>query len=123
MQVGQYWKAIGATLVAALAAGATALQGDNTIGAQDAIVMVTAVLGSGFFVWLVTKYTGAKAVVAGLTISLASLSTAISDDQVVTNAEWLTALGTGLAGALAVYQITNEDPQTPADGNPPADNL
>lgn len=119
----EYGKAIGATLVAALAAGATALQGDNTIGVQDAIVMSTAILGSGVFVWLVTKYTAAKAIVGGLTISIASLGTAISDDMVVTHAEWLTAIGVGLAGGLAVYNLPGgeDPPATPTDGNPVSD--
>jgi hypothetical protein len=113
-------KAIVVTIVAAGSAVVAALQGDNTIGAQDGIVIALAILGSAGVVWYADKAQAGKAFVGGLGVALGSLSIAISDDMVVTNAEWIASAIAGLVAFQAVYWTPNEE-LPPDGGNPPSD--
>lgn len=110
----------GVAVVIALGVAITAaLQGDNTIGVQDGIVIALAVLGSGALTWWLDKSQAAKAFAGGLGASLTALGVAISDDQIVTHAEWATAVVGGLIAFSGVFWTPNEIPP-PDEGNPPS---
>lgn len=114
-------KALVAVVVAALGALVTALGpgGDKELGdlsGQDWLVAALAVLGSGGLVWLVENTSAApvaKAIVAFLTAGFGSLVVAL-DDNVITQAEWITAIGAAVVATGFVYQVPNEPDPDPA---------
>lgn len=100
--------AIGA-LVVALGTGATDF-GD--ISTQQWLIAAGAVLGSGGLVWLTENgpYAPAiKAVMGLLSAGVASLVLAL-EDNVLTRAEQLTAVGAAVVATGFVYQLANKPP-------------
>lgn len=98
--------AIGA-LVVALGTGATDF-GD--ISTQQWLIAALAVLGSGGIVWFTENGPAApyiKAVMAFLSAGVASLVVAL-DDDVLTQAEKLTAISAAIVASGLVYQFRNE---------------
>lgn len=114
MKLGQYAKAILATVVAALGALAVALGTGATdfddISTKSWLIAALAVLGSGGIVWLTENGPAApaiKAVMAFLSAGIGSLVIALEDD-VLTRGEQLTALAAAIVATGFVYQATNE---------------
>lgn len=111
----QYLKAILAVVVAALGALVVALGTGATdfgdISAQQWLIAALAVLGSGGIVWFTENGPAApyvKAVMAFLSAGVASLVVAL-DDDVLTQAEKLTALSAAIVASGLVYQIRNQE--------------
>jgi hypothetical protein len=97
--------ALGA-LVVALGTGATDI-GD--IDAQSWLIAALAVLGSGGLVWLTENgpyHTYIKSTMAFLSAGIGSLVLAL-DDNVVSQAELLTAASAAIVATGLVYQATN----------------
>lgn len=106
-------KAALAILVSAVGAIVTALgTGSDTVGQLDAthwLVAAGAVLGSGGVVWFCENgpwHTYIKTVVAFLSAGIASLVIALND-QVITQAEWLTAFSAAVVATGLVFQVSN----------------
>ena len=115
-----YVKAIAAVVVSAVGALVVALGTGNTdfndISAQGWLIAGGAVLASGGLVWFTENGSAApyiKAVMGGLTAAIASLTVAL-DDDILTRAEELTALGAFVVGLGIVYQLKNI--KSPATG-------
>lgn len=109
-----YAKALAAVVVSALGALVVALGTGATdfgdISAQGWLIAGGAVLASGGMVWLTENGPAApyiKAVMGGLTASVAALTLAL-DDHVLTRAEQLTALSAFIVGLGIVYQVANK---------------
>lgn len=99
--------ALGA-LVVALGTGATDI-GD--IDAQSWLIAALAVLGSGGLVWLTENgpyHAYIKSVMAFLSAGIGSLVLAL-DDNVVSQAELLTAASAAIVATGFVYQAANKD--------------
>ena len=97
-------------LVVALGTGATEI---SDLDAKSWLIAAIAVLGSGGMVWIVENVAGIaggviKAVVAFLTAGFGSLVVAL-DDDVITQAEWLTAFAAAAVATGFVYQLTAGD--------------
>lgn len=115
MVLGPYAKALAAVaasaigaLVVALGTGATDF---DDISTQQWLIAVGAVLGSGGLVWLTENGPAApamKAVMGFLSAGVASLVLAL-DDDVLTRAEQLTALGAAIVATGFVYQLQNKE--------------
>lgn len=108
--------AIGA-LVVALGTGATDFADIST---ESWLIAIGAVLASGGLVWFTENGPAApiiKAVMGGLTAGVASLTVAL-DDDVLTRAEQLSALGAFIVGLGFVYQLPNTAAK--ASAKPPA---
>lgn len=110
-----YLKAILAVVVSAAGALVVALGTGNTdIGDLDSkswLIAALAVLGSGGLVWLTENgpwHAYIKTVMAFLTAGIAALVLAL-DDDVVTQAEWLTAFSAAVVATGFVYQAANSD--------------
>lgn len=113
-----YAKAVLAVVVSAIGALVVALGTTSTgdigdIDTKSWLLAGAAVLGSGALVWLVQNIPSvaggvAKAIVAFLSAGIASLVIAL-DDNLISQAEWLTALSAAVAATGLVYQITNKD--------------
>jgi hypothetical protein len=110
-----YLKALIAVAVAALGALTVALGTGATdfgdIDTQSWLVAALAVLGSGGIVWLTENGPQApviKAVMAFLTGGIGSLVVAL-DDDVLTQAERLTALSVAIVATGFVYQAKNAE--------------
>ena len=109
-----YFKALVAVVVSAIGALTVALgttsSGDfGDIDTQSWLIALAAVLGSGGLVWLVENTSAApvaKAIMAFLSAGVASLIVAL-DDDVVSSAEWLTALSAAIVATGLVYQAKN----------------
>lgn len=98
--------AIGAVVVA-LGTGATDV---SDISAKNWLIAGVAVLGSGGLVWFTENGPAApviKAVTAFLTVGFGSLIIGL-DDDILTQAEWLTALGAAVVATGVVYQVQNK---------------
>lgn len=109
-----YIKAIAAIVVSALGALVTALGTGATdfgdISAQQWVIALGSVLASGGLVWLTENgpaHQYIKAVMAFLSAGVASLVVAL-DDNVLTNAEILTALSAAIVATGFVYQLKNK---------------
>lgn len=109
-----YLKAIIAVVVSALGALVVALGTGNTdfgdIGTQSWLIAALAVLGSGGLVWLAENGPAApciKAVMGFLSAGIGSLVLAL-DDNLITDAEWLTAASAAIVATGLVYQAVNE---------------
>jgi hypothetical protein len=101
-------------LVVALGTGATTVE---DLDAKSWLIAGIAVLGSGGMVWIVENVEGVaggvmKAVVAFLTAGFGSLVVAL-DDDVITQAEWLTAFAAAALATGFVYQLTSGDDTEP----------
>lgn len=108
-----YLKAFAAVVVAATGALVVALGTGNTdlgdISTQGWLIAGGAVLASGGLVWFTENgpaHQYIKAVVGGLAAAVASLTIAL-DDDVLTRAEQVTALGAFVVGLGIVYQLPN----------------
>lgn len=109
-------KAFLAIVVSAIGALVTALgtspqQSLSGLDLHTWVVAILSVLGSGGLVYAVQNLPGiaggvAKAVLAFLSSGFASLVVALNDN-VITQAEWLTALGAAVVATGFVYQATN----------------
>jgi len=110
----KYVKALLAVAVSALGAIVVALGSGATdvgdLSTQSWLVAALAVLGSGGLVWWTENGPGApviKAVMAFLSAGIGSLVLAL-DDNVVTQAEALTAISAAVLATGLVYQAQNE---------------
>lgn len=93
-------------LVVALGTGATSF---SDISAKSWLVAALAVIGSGGVVWLTQNGPDApyiKAVMAALSAGIGSLVIGL-DDNLLTNAEILTAISAAIVATGAVYQVAN----------------
>lgn len=113
-------KAILATIVAGAGALVVALgTGATDLGDLDTkswLVAALAVLGSGGLVWFAENGPAApviKAVISLLTAGIGSLVLAL-DDNVISQAEWLTAFSAAALATGLVYQVSNDEPAPPA---------
>lgn len=109
-----YIKALAAVVVAAIGALTVALGTGATdfgdISTQQWLISAGAVLGSGGLVWLTENGPAApaiKAVMAFLSAGIASLVLALEDD-LLSRAEQLTAVGAAIVATGFVYQLTNK---------------
>lgn len=116
--MGKYAKSIGATVVAVIGALVVALGTGATdfadISTQNWLVAGGAVLGSSALVWWTENGPYAptiKAIFGFLGGGIASLVVAL-DDDVLTRAEQLTALGAAIVASGVVFQLKNK-PDTP----------
>jgi FtsH-binding integral membrane protein len=112
----KYAKAVLAIVVSAAGALVVALGTGNTdigdIDNQSWLVALLAVLGSGGLVWLAQNGPWApyiKTVMAFLTAGVSALVLAL-DDNVITQAEWLTAFSAAVVATGLVFQATNDPP-------------
>jgi hypothetical protein len=112
----QYAKALLAIVVSVAGALVTALGTGNTsfsdISTKSWLIAAATVLASGGLVWLTENGPAApaiKAVVAFLSAGVASLVVAL-DDDVITQAEWLTACAAAVTAAGVVFQVKNRQP-------------
>lgn len=99
---------VAGALVTALGTGTTSI-GD--LSAKSWLLAAVAVLGSGGVVWYVENVQGyaggvIKAGVGFLSAGIASLVVAL-DDNVITQAEWLTAFSVAVVATGLVYQAKN----------------
>lgn len=108
-------KAVVATVVAAAGALVVALGTGNTdvgdLDTQTWLIALATVLGSGGIVWLTENGPWApaiKAVMAFLSAGVGSLVLAL-DDNVINQAEWLTAFSAAVVATGFVYQAKNEN--------------
>lgn len=107
----KYLKAILAVAVSAIGAAVVALGTTSTgdigdVSGQSWLIAALAVLGSGGIVWWTQNGPAApaiKAVMALLSAGIASLVLAL-DDNVISQAEWLTALSAAVLASGLVYQ-------------------
>lgn len=112
-----YVKAIVALIAAAATAVATAVGNgalDDLSGA-DWVKVALVVLGGSAATWFVENVPGVfggviKAVIAAATAFLTALSVAYENDGVISQGEWLTAIGALLVALSAVYQLRNVPP-------------
>lgn len=110
-----YLKAFLAVVVSAAGALVVALGTGNTdIGDLDTktwLIAALAVLGSGGLVWLTENgpwHTYIKTVMAFLSAGVGSLVVAL-DDNVITQAEWLTAFSAAVVATGFVFQASNKE--------------
>jgi hypothetical protein len=111
-----YLKAALAVGVSAAGAIIVALGTGNTdvsdISAKNWLLAALAVLGSGGLVWWTENGPAApyiKATIAFLSAGISSLVLAL-DDDVITQAEWLTGISAAVVATGLVYQATNSEP-------------
>jgi hypothetical protein len=112
-----YVKAIVALIAAVATAVATAVGNgslDDLAGA-DWVKIALVVLGGAAVTWFVENVPGVaggiiKAVIGGATSFLTALSVAYENDGVISQGEWLTAIGALLVALSAVYQFRNVPP-------------
>jgi hypothetical protein len=111
-------KAAVAIIIATAGALVTALgTGGGTFGSIDTkhwLIAGAAILGSGGVTWFAentSAHTYIKAVVAFLSAGIGSVVLALNDN-VVTQAEWITAFSAAVVALAAVYQIPNLDART-----------
>lgn len=107
-------KALLAVVVAAAGALVTALGTGNTdvsnLDAKSWLIAALAVLGSGGIVWFTENgpaHPYIKAVIAFLSAGIGSLVIAL-DDNVINQAEWLTAFAAAVVATGFVYQAQNK---------------
>ncbi len=98
-------------LVVALGTTSTGDFGD--IDSKTWLIAALAVLGSGGLVAFVENLPAAaagviKMILAGLTAGIASLVVAL-DDNLISQAEWLTAFSAAAVATGLVYQVTNKE--------------
>lgn len=117
MDVREYTKAVVALAAAAAAAVATAV-GNGTLDQLDGsqwVGVALTVLGGAAVTWFVENVQGVaggiiKAVIGGSTAFLTALQVAYQNDGVISQGEWLTAIGALLVALSAVYQFRNVPP-------------
>jgi hypothetical protein len=115
-------KAFLAVVVSAVGALVTALgtspqQTLSHLGTATWLLAIGSVLGSGGLVYIVQNLPGiagevAKAIVAFLSAGVASLVVALNDN-IITQAEWLTAFSAAVIATGLVYQGTNSPKAAP----------
>lgn len=99
-------------LVVALGTGATDLRDLDT---RTWLIAVLAVLASGGVVWFTENGPAApiiKSIMSLLTAGVGSLVLAL-DDNVISQAEWLTAFSAAAIATGLVYQVSNDEPGPP----------
>lgn len=114
-----YKKAIVAVIVSAVGAVVVALGTGNTdigdISFKSWLIALLTVLGSGGLVYFAENGPAApaiKAVLAFLSAGVGSLVLAL-DDNLITQAEWLTAFSAAVVATGFVYQVTNDNSEGP----------
>ena len=113
MLSNMYMKAILAVLVSAAGAIVVALGTGNTdVGDLDAsswLIAALTVLGSGGLVYLAENGPAAPAIKAVMAFLSAGIGSAVLalDDNLITQAEWLTAISAAVVATGFVYQATN----------------
>lgn len=115
--MSQYVKAIVALVAAAATALAVAV-GNGEIDDLDGagwVKVALVVLGGTAATWFVENVPGVaggiiKAVLGAATAFLTALSVAYENDGVISQGEWLTAIGALLLALTAVYQLRNVPP-------------
>jgi hypothetical protein len=115
--MSEYVKAI-ATLIAAATAAVAAAIGNGSIDDLDNeawVKIALVVLGGTAATWFVENVPGVaggiiKAVLGASTAFLAVLSTGYENDGVISQGEFLTAIGALLVALTAVYQLRNVPP-------------
>jgi hypothetical protein len=112
--MGIYLKAILAVAVSTAGAVVVALGTGNTdvgdINTQTWLISALAVLGSGGLVWFTENgpwHAYIKTVMAFLAAGVGALVVAL-DDNVITQAEWLTAFSAAVVATGLVYQASNK---------------
>ena len=112
-----YIKAIVALVAAVATAVATGVgNGElDDLSGQDWVKIALVVLGGTALTWFVENVPGVaggviKAVLGGATAFLTALSVAYENDGVISQGEWLTAIGAALVALSAVYQLRNVPP-------------
>lgn len=114
----KYLKAVLAVIVSAAGAVVVALGTASSGDAGDIdnktwLIAILAILGSGGLVWLVENVPAyaagiAKSALAFLTAGISALVIAL-DDNLISQAEWLTALSAAVVATGFVYQATNTE--------------
>lgn len=115
--MAEYTKAIAALVAAALTALATAI-GNGSLDDLDGnawVKIALVVLGGAAATWFAENVPGVaggviKAFLGASTAFLTALSTAYENDGVISQGEWLTAIGAALIALTAVYQLRNVPP-------------
>lgn len=110
-----YVKAIVTLVAAAAAAIATAVGNGNIddLSGNDWVKVALVVLGGTAAAWFAQNVPGVaggiiKAVLGAATAGLTALSVAYENDGVISQGEYLTALGATLVALTAVYQLQNK---------------
>lgn len=112
-----YTKALVALLAAVATAVATGVGNGNLddLDTGDWIKIALVILGGSALTWFVENVQGVaggiiKAVVASATAFLTALSVGYENDHVISQGEWLTAIGAAFVALSAVYQLRNVPP-------------
>jgi hypothetical protein len=123
MKLDENYKALLAVLVSAAGALITALAttSSGNIGDIDLLhwlIALGTVVGSGALVWFAENIEGVaggiiKSALSFLSAGIASLIIAL-DDDVISQAEWLTAFIAAVLATGLVYQVPNAIPKTKA---------
>jgi peptidoglycan/LPS O-acetylase OafA/YrhL len=118
MALDQNYKALLTLLVSAAGALITAIATTSSgsvsdVDAKNWLIALASVLGSSAIVWWVENIHGtwggvAKAILSFLGAGVASLVIAL-DDNVISQAEWLTAFATAVVATGLVYQTKGPD--------------
>lgn len=110
------WKAVVAFVAAVLTAIATAVGNGSLDGlsTEEWIGVALIVLGGTALTQLVENVAGAymgaiKSVIGGVTSFLTALSVGYQNDGVISQGEFLTAVGALFVALSVVYQVTSED--------------
>jgi hypothetical protein len=117
INLGPYTKAFVALLAAVITAVATGV-GNGELGDLDTgqwIGVALVILGGGALTWFAENVPGVaggiiKAALGAATAFLTALQVAYQNDHVISQGEWLTALGALFVALTAVYQLRNVPP-------------
>ena len=115
--MGAYTKAIVALVAAVATAVATGVGNGNLgdLNGSDWVWVALAVIGTPAAVWFAENGPAApviKAVLAAAGAGLTALTVAYENDGLISQGEWLTAIGALLVALTAAYQLRND----PASG-------
>jgi hypothetical protein len=117
INLGPYTKAFVALLAAIATAVATGVGNgeldDLDLGQWIGVGLV--ILGGGAITWFVENVPGVaggiiKATIGGVTAFLTALQVGYQNDHVISQGEWLTAVGALFVALSAVYQLRNVPP-------------
>ncbi len=113
---GKYAKAVIALVAAAATAVAVAVGNGNLddLEGGDWVKIALVVLGGTAATWFAQNVPGVfggviKAVLGASTAGLTALSVAYENDGVISQGEYLTAIGATLVALTVVYQVSNEE--------------
>ena len=113
--MGEYAKAIVALVASAAAAVAVAVGNGaiDDLDGEDWVKIALVIVGGTAATWFAQNVPGVfggviKAVLGASAAGLTALSVAYENDGVISQGEYLTALGATLVALTAVYQVSNE---------------